>query len=542
MSRLLYPFLRHLSQRSLTDLVRSAVPQLDTTGLTPEQLDRVLFSLHGLDILADAQVRRELLETLEEDTLRTLAREAGLDPSRKKYDLAVDLSLKGWTVGVAWVRQLAQTLGVPDEFLSRKGQKEPAVEVVAPFEPPPELFDYQVELADRIAAALSLGQPRRFLVQLPTGAGKTRVMMEAIVQYLNTRPGEMPKAILWLAHTEELCDQAVESFLRVWQARGTYEIRLGRVWGALRPAVSDLIGGFIVASYQKSIAWSQDPDSGFDRLAAGCGLVIVDEAHKVLAPSIRGLLEYFDRLGSPCTVGLTATPGRGRDDSAGNLALARFFSGHLFTAPSLGDSPIRALQQRGILAQVDRREVRTGVTIQQMASGVTGDESTEDVPSWVLSALARNQDRNDLICSLVCEAVKDGLPTLVFCCTIDHAKTLAVMTAIRGLRTGYIDYTMGRSARRRLVQSFRSGQLDALFNFGVLSTGFDAPNVGCVVIGRPTTSIVLYSQMIGRGLRGEKVGGTPSFRLIDVRDNLHAFGDLEEVYAHFSPYWMPRQG
>jgi superfamily II DNA or RNA helicase len=515
---------------------------LDTTTLTSEQLERVLFSLFGLDILADPQVRRALLETLDEDTLRALAGEAGLDPSGRKYDLAVDLSLKSWTTGVAWVRQLAQILGIADEFLARKGQKELPVEVVAPFVPPPDLFDYQVELAGRIAAALSLGQPQRFLVQLPTGAGKTRVMMEAIAQHLNTRSGEMPKTIFWLAHTEELCDQAVESFLRVWEARGTYEIRLGRLWGAFRPSVSDLIGGLVVASYQKSIAWSQDLGSGFDRLAAGCGLVVVDEAHKVLAPSIRGLLEYFERLGPPCTVGLTATPGRGSEDPAGNLALARFFSGHLFSAPSLGDSPILALQRRGILAQVDRREVRTGVSMQQMSAGAAGDEPTEDLPSWVLSALARNQDRNELICSLVCEAVKDGLPTLVFCCTVDHAKTLAVMTAVRGLRTGYIDYTMGRSARGRLVQSFRSGQLDALFNFGVLSTGFDAPNVGCVVIARPTTSIVLYSQMIGRGLRGERVGGSPSFRLIDVRDNLHAFGNLEDVYAHFSSYWLRMQG
>src|SRR5262249_49602146 len=117
-------------------------------------------------------------------------------------------------------------------------------------------------------------------------------------------------------------------------------------------------------------------------------------------------------------------------------------------------------------------------------------------------------------------------------------KNLAVMTAIRGLRTGYLDYTMSRGARRRLVQSFREGHLDALFNFGVLSTGFDAPNVGCVVIARPTTSIVLYSQMVGRGLRGERVGGSVGFRLIDVRDNIQAFGELEDVYSHFSPYWQ----
>jgi superfamily II DNA or RNA helicase len=520
--------------------VQAEVPELDTSPLSHEQLERVLFSLHGLDVLAEASVRRVLVESLKDETVRELAREAALDPARKKYDLAVDLSLKSWQVGAAWIRQLAEAAGIADEFLPSRSQKDSAVEVVSPFEAPPDLFAYQGELVDRVVHALAVGQPKRFLVQLPTGGGKTRVLMEAITRYLDARAEDTSQTVFWLAHTEELCDQAVESFLRVWAAGGTYDIRLARLWGGFRPSVNELRGAVVVASYQKCIAWAKDAQSGFNRVADACGLVVVDEAHKILAPSTRQLVERLDNQGRTCIVGLTATPGRGAEDLAGNAALARFFSGHLFSAPSLGDNPIRALQEMGVLAQVDRREVRTGVTVDG-PSAPTREGETDDLPPWVLSALAKDQRRNELICSLVSEAVRDRLPTLVFCCTVSHAKNLAVMTAIRGLRAGYLDYTMGRSPRRRLVQSFRSGEVDAMFNFGVLSTGFDAPNVGCVVIARPTTSIVLYSQMVGRGLRGEKVGGSRSFRLVDVRDNLRSFGNLSEVYSHFLPYWRPSQ-
>ena len=87
------------------------------------------------------------------------------------------------------------------------------------------------------------------------------------------------------------------------------------------------------------------------------------------------------------------------------------------------------------------------------------------------------------------------------------------------------------------IDAFKRNRIQVLTNFGVLTTGFDAPNIDVVIIARPTTSIVLYSQMIGRGLRGAAVGGTESCEVIDIRDNFDAFGDLDEVYSHFEEYW-----
>ena len=66
---------------------------------------------------------------------------------------------------------------------------------------------------------------------------------------------------------------------------------------------------------------------------------------------------------------------------------------------------------------------------------------------------------------------------------------------------------------------------------------FDYPNTDVVFISRPTKSVVLYSQMIGRGLRGPKIGGTEKCKIIDVKDHIEGFGDHEKVYNYFEEYW-----
>lgn len=96
---------------------------------------------------------------------------------------------------------------------------------------------------------------------------------------------------------------------------------------------------------------------------------------------------------------------------------------------------------------------------------------------------------------------------------------------------------MRKGSRRRIVDGFRTGEYDVLFNYGVLSTGFDAPRIKTIIITRPTASIVLYSQMIGRGLRGPKMGGSEICNLIDIKDNYTNFGGVEDVYTFFEEYW-----
>jgi superfamily II DNA or RNA helicase len=502
--------------------------------LDREKLYNVLFSLHGFDILGEASVRQLMVLTLPQDRLRIVATTFGLDTSGKPFDVAMKVASQSWREGAPAPNLFAEEFGVASEFLPRKADREAAVEIVEPYSEPPALFDYQEEMASALSAFLAAHSGQACLLQLPTGAGKTRVTMEGIARYLTkTESTQRDIGVLWMAHSEELCDQAVEAFLRVWVSRGTFDVRLVRFWGTFQPTIDELRASLVVASYQKLANLAERTNADFGRLARSLSVAVVDEAHKALAPTVKGVLDALRRSGVN-VIGLTATPGRGQDATVDNRRLADLFDRRLLRPASLGSDPVEALQRRGILARVRRAVIESGLRV----SASEGEaESLEDMPSTVLGRLAKNDKRNTLIVNTVKTYVQKYYPTLVFCCTVDHAKELAILAASCGVRSAFLDCLMTRRRRRRVIAAFRNGLVDALFNFGVLSTGFDAPNIRCVVIARPTSSIVLYSQMVGRGLRGAAVGGSEEFELVDVKDNLEAFGGVGDVYNHFERYW-----
>ncbi len=79
------------------------------------------------------------------------------------------------------------------------------------------------------------------------------------------------------------------------------------------------------------------------------------------------------------------------------------------------------------------------------------------------------------------------------------------------------------SVRRRIVEEFRAGEIQALVNYGIFREGFDAPKTRAIVVTRPVYSPNLYFRMIGRGLRGAKNGGNDRCLILDVSDNLDNF-------------------
>ena len=90
--------------------------------------------------------------------------------------------------------------------------------------------------------------------------------------------------------------------------------------------------------------------------------------------------------------------------------------------------------------------------------------------------------------------------------------------------------------RRGVIEDFRSGKIEFLCNFGVLTTGFDAPKTECIAIARPTTSEVLYEQIVGRGLRGPEFGGTETCLVMDFADNIKRLG-RPLSYLRFKHPW-----
>ncbi len=109
---------------------------------------------------------------------------------------------------------------------------------------------------------------------------------------------------------------------------------------------------------------------------------------------------------------------------------------------------------------------------------------------------------------------------LFFGCSVGHSRKIAIaLRAMYGINARYVDSAMDMDSRIAAIQEFHNGDVEVLCNFGVLTTGFDAPSIDCVFIGRPVRSALLYTQMVGRGMRGIKNSGTKDMVIVYVDDN-----------------------
>ena len=126
---------------------------------------------------------------------------------------------------------------------------------------------------------------------------------------------------------------------------------------------------------------------------------------------------------------------------------------------------------------------------------------------------------------IIRELIRRGSESIiVFTNDVEEARTLSAILRLdseKPIRSEYIEATTPFSTRRNIVSDFRNGEIDVLFNYGILTTGFDAPGIDTVVVFRRALdeSSSLFAQMIGRGLRGPKFGGTETCQVVHYRGN-----------------------
>ena len=319
-----------------------------------------------------------------------------------------------------------------------------------------------------------------------------------------------------------------------------------RLWGQ-KQIDPDLDECFVVASAQKLNALlkgSRAKRQALKNLADATTLVVFDEAHHVIAPSYRRVLNYFsrrkDRAPVP-VIGLTATPGRGSDPTRQQVRrLAKFFNGNLLVPSMLRRSanPYVRLQREGILSKTRDDHLETDETIEVTPDEKQHLEEFHAYPPKLLRRVGLIHSRNQQILQAVTRRhAQKPRPTIVFACDTTQAELLAGEWRRRGLDARVILGETPPALRREWIEGFKRGRVDILVNFGVLTTGFDAPNVERVVMARPTTSPVLFEQMIGRGLRGPRFGGTEVCQVLDVVDRFQFHGS-PKGFARWELEWM----
>ncbi|MBA3546095.1 MAG: DEAD/DEAH box helicase family protein [Nannocystis sp.] len=401
------------------------------------------------------------------------------------------------------------------------------------------LFRHQRDAAR--ACAMKLNQdPRRVLLHMPTGAGKTRTAMNVLAGHFRSRE---PTLIVWLAYSDELCEQAAEEFEEAWRFVGDRAIDVHRFWG---PRSLELSGGvtdgLVVCGLSKLVAIAKR-DLGFlATLADRSSLVVIDEAHQAVAPAYRTVLEVLvEKNPDSSLLGLTATPGRTWNDPARDKQLAEFFGRKKVTLAVAGyPNPVDYLVAEGYLAKP------TFKSLPYDGGRLSESEAQElaealDVPAAIVERLAADEQRNLLIIEKIEALLKQHVRVIVFGATVAHSRLIATVLRARGHAAFSVDSGTPQDERQRTVELFKEDTSTpmALCNYGVFTTGFDAPKTSAAVIARPTKSLVLYSQMVGRAIRGLKANGNAEAEIVTIVDTkLAGFGSLSDAFKNWEDVWQ----
>ncbi|MGC8121995.1 DEAD/DEAH box helicase [Marinobacter sp. VGCF2001] len=398
------------------------------------------------------------------------------------------------------------------------------------------LFDHQRRAAQQVWRHIYRGSSR-VLLHMPTGAGKTRTAMHIIVRYLIEHE---PCLVVWLASSAELLEQADDAFEQAWNQMGNREVAVKRAWGSGDLDFDGFEDGMLIGGLQKLNAYfERNPISAF-RIGRRTKLVVIDEAHQAIAPTYSSVIEKLTETGaSNALIGLSATPGRTWSDISEDIRLSEFFDENKVTLKIPGYSdPVSFLIDNGYLAKPSFRALEFQ---SEEPKSPQKEKKDLDYTSEFLEQLGDDPKRNALAIREIQSLISEGHKRIIFfAASVSHARKVALLLDAIGIDSGIVTGDSTSSQRMRTIRKFRrkTNLPMVMCNYGVLTTGFDAPETSAAVIARPTKSLVLYSQMVGRATRGIRAGGNETCTISTVVDtSLPGFGDIAEAFMNWEDVW-----
>lgn len=334
----------------------------------------------------------------------------------------------------------------------------------------------------------------RLGISLATGSGKTVIFSHLLDRIPPPNPGATRTLIL--AHRRELVDQAARHCRQLYP-----DLRVDVEMGARHASgIADI-----------TVASVQSINSG-DRLAKydpeRFKLVLVDEAHHIVARTYMDVLEHFGlagrdrrKRGHCALVGVSAT--FSRQDGLKLGAAIDHIVYHKDYVDMIEDKWLAAARFTTVHTGTDLSKVRT---------------SQGDFQTASLSKAVNVLETNELVVRSWLEVAGERKSTLGFCVDIAHVSALAETFRRHGVDARYVTSETHLKVRAERIAQFKAGKFPVLLNCGIFTEGTDIPNIDCVLLSRPTQSRNLLVQMIGRGLRQSE--GKNNCHIIDMVANL----------------------
>lgn len=550
--------LKNFLGNDLADMLVEWIPEGEQI-YSEENLINMIISVYGNRILENPEFRNRLYKAFEPQKIMEYRVFLPGHENDKDVSVVIEMiSNKPWGKN-DFSYKVLDDLEIDHEYFEKSKDTREAIETIKTFDKFYELLDYQFIIRQKILTYVnSDNDETKMLVRMPTGTGKTKTAMHTITNQYVFRQ-KKNGLVVWIAHTKELLDQAYDTFCNVWTHIGSGEVKTYKMWDKFDIAKSDLENGFLFIGIQKLVLVKKNNPDLFNELIRKSRIIVIDEAHRAGAQetkkAINDLMIYSGQNKS--LIGLTATPGR-RGDSENELFKAMFDNKIIDIDTSIlnqlnlskmeadNTDPeidvIKYFQSIGILSKLRRTPLSYGeltdIEVSSLKVHMTRN-GYRDLTEEFLKTIAMNKKRNAVIVNKLIDLNNEHKPTIVFACSVEHGKMLSAALTMQGIKNGHVFGDMDPVERRNIIARFKNedDDLNILINFEVLTTGFDATNIQCVFITRPTNSVVLYSQMLGRGLRGPQMGGNEYCELVDVEDNLEKYISESQAFNYFSDYW-----
>ena len=311
------------------------------------------------------------------------------------------------------------------------------------------------------------------LVVMPTGGGKTILFADVIRRVF-------PRRALVIAHREELIFQARDKIQRVTGLHADVEMGEYRADGGLFQA-----SPVVVSTIQTQCSGGD----GGGRMAKfdpqRFGLLIIDEAHHATSPTYRRVIDYYRTNPSLKVLGVTATPDRADEEALGQVFQSVAFDYEVLDA--IHDGWLVPIEQQMVHVEgLDYSSIRTtagDLNGGDLAAVMEAEKNLQQMASASLSIIGQRR-------------------ALVFTASVKAAEmTAEIFNRHRQGMAAWVCGKTDREERRKVLKDFAAGKIQVVCNCGVLTEGFDDPGVEVIIMGRPTKSRSLYSQMVGRSTR-----------------------------------------
>ena len=466
-----------------------------------------------------------------------------------------------WHPGGGFARSFVRELGLPEIFSGIPNERKlPVSEDIETRTPYHKLASFQANMYLQILEILNGNtSKKRAIITLPTGAGKTKTTVEALIESWKHNDFDY---ILWIAQNQELCEQALACVRQIWEEKGDGEsLRIFRTFGS-RPLPSEGERGIIIGGVSQLNEYVKDYSLARIAENGRLGAVVIDEAHHSYASTYRSILKCLGIKDEPKDeekiplLGLTATPERSTEYQT--KVLRRIYGNRrIHPAPGYGkkhdpelcdgsatkDSGGRPFDKKweNLLYMKDRLEQlkylahakyeffdpkmdRDEQTMNVDEDDEYDNDPMNKIPTTVIDRLGQNAARNKNTFNELKKWADKGRQILFFGANLNQSITMSKFLQNADIPSETIIGETPYGARRTFIKRFKDKDIQVLCNYEVLATGFDSPEIDTLMIARPTSSKIVYEQMVGRGLRGTTFGGTEDCTIITVKDNIYRFG------------------